>query len=794
MRSRFLFAVATGLCLLAHHAADQPIRPGPPSVGGRGLAPVIRSPAPQDFVRPGLADGIYSQLRAEAQVTPTRLGVPIRRPPRPLAPYQPYATPPTEADSSKFNLRQIVVKFVEGSAIRLRGEALVVSSEPDALETQPVRLGRSHLEPQDVQVQLNQFNALVRKSGSARRPTSLVAELDLTLLRRRAEAASGLEQPDLNLFYFVSLKDLPVEQLQRLLADLRKLKIVETAYFQPIPHDAGDIPPPTFIDVTNSQGYFGPAPIGVDVSFARRFAGGRGEGVRIGDIEWGWNTSHEDFPSMAFGIGTNWGGDHGTAVIGELAALENNYGATGIAPNARVGWSGVTNLNPFDAIYIYSVASALLETGKVLRPGDIALIEQHFPNPSPPPCNPKTNPCGCGQWGYVAVETWPFEHASISNATAAGIVVVEAAGNGQDMVTPASTRDSGAIIVGASDSGGAGTPMCFTNFGPRVNVRAWGSSVGSLGFGDDASLQANGGDDRQWYTRSFSGTSSASPIVTGAAALIQGTRDAAGLAKLTPLQMRSLLVATGVPQSGGVAIGPQPDLRAAIATYIPDLAQFVRQTMAPASVKPLITAFVVKVTFKNTGAGVWTGDHRMVILPDPNNQAWPDAQQSFPMGSAVGAIMPSDAVTLPFGFNSPAQPGTYRLTFAVLDAAGRTMAVSPAQTIVVAAQNTPFDNATLSIAQPVTLPGNVGLLASVTATNTGTTTWGSTYFLRLLRNGRISLPNTTVPSSGSVAPGQSRTFSFLMTCNGSGEGGFSAQMSGSGGDFGQNSGITVVCP
>ena len=59
-------------------------------------------------------------------------------------------------------------------------------------------------------------------------------------------------------------------------------------------------------------------------------------------------------------------------------------------------------------------------------------------------------------------------------------VVVEAAGNGQTMVTPASTLDSGAIVVGASNNDL--TPACFTNFGPRVNLHAWGGGIGTLGY------------------------------------------------------------------------------------------------------------------------------------------------------------------------------------------------------------------------------------------------------------------------------------------------------------------------
>jgi hypothetical protein len=787
MRLAIPLAILSALCLSAPAATSQPAHPKATGVTATTV-PINQSHIPQFYIRPGLT-GIYAQLEAEAQHRPgpgpfRNLGPTI--PTRVLAPYQPYATPQTPPEASKFNLRQIVVKFVEGSAIRLRNDELVISASADAQETRPMRLGRSGLEPQDVDAELSLFNQIVRKVGSVRRATTRVEETDLTLLRHRAEANTGLEQPDLNLFYFVILHNLPPEAIRDTLARLRKLRMVETAYFQPIPFDATDIPPPTTIDVTNSQGYFMSAPVGVDVNFARRFAGGQGEGVRIADIESGWN-GHEDLPDMAFRIGTSWGGDHGTAVIGELTAEVNGFGANGIAPNAAVGWSSVSNLDPFEGFYIYSVSDALLHTGLVLRAGDIALIEQHYPTISPGPC---PNTCNCAQFGFVAVETMPFEHAAISQVTGAGGVVVEAAGNGQTLVTPASTRDSGAIIVGASDPFGAGAALCFTNFGPRVNVRAWGASVGSTGFGDDASLRANGSDSRQWYTRVFSGTSSASPIVTGAAALIQSTRAAAGLAKLTSVQLRTLLVSTGTPQSSGVAIGPQPDLRAAISSYIPDLAQFVSQTNAPASVTPG-SGFTVSATFKNTGSGVWTGDHAM-SMPQTSGAAWPPPQ-GFAVGTTSSPVMPSDQVTKAFSFTAPSQPGTYRLVFALLDPVNRILATSPAQTVVVAAANTGFDNATLTIATQGSMPANSTGPASVTAVNTGTTTWDAGYSLSLLRSGRISLPNNSVPVTGTVAPGQSKTFNFQIVCNGQGNGGFSAQMQGPNGDFGASAGITIYC-
>jgi len=153
------------------------------------------------------------------------------------------------------------------------------------------------------------------------------------------------------------------------------------------------------------------------------------------------------------------------------------------------------------------------------------------------------------------------------------VIVVEAAGNGSmNLDSPIygglfnrNVRDSGAILVGAGTAGNR-VPECWSNYGSRVDVQGWGDSVTTLGYGDFAML--GGSDDRQWYTANFSGTSSASPIVTGAAASIQGMRKARGMANLDSCQMRRLLSQTGTAQaSSSRNIGPLPNLRTAFDSH-----------------------------------------------------------------------------------------------------------------------------------------------------------------------------------------------------------------------------------
>jgi subtilisin family serine protease len=104
--------------------------------------------------------------------------------------------------------------------------------------------------------------------------------------------------------------------------------------------------------------------------------------------------------------------------------------------------------------------------------------------------------------------------------------------------------------------------MCWTNFGSRVDVHGWGESVTSLGYGD---LFGSAYGENQYYTATFSGTSSASPIVTASVADLQGVALARGRGALDPRYLRGLLASTGTPQaSDSRNIGRLPNLRQAI--------------------------------------------------------------------------------------------------------------------------------------------------------------------------------------------------------------------------------------
>jgi len=304
------------------------------------------------------------------------------------------------------------------------------------------------------------------------------------------------------------------------------------------------------------QGYLGPAPQGIDAPAAWR-RGSRGGGEQFADIEGGWNAAHEDLVGERIAhihgssiLDRGWRA-HGTAVLGEVVGKDNGRGVVGIAPDVdRVFTS---------SIFGSDVAPAIEAAAEALRPGDVLLIELQATGP---------------RRAYIPVEYWDDVFEAIQDATRRGVVVIEAAGNGGEDLDHAAyrgrfdrkKRDSGAILVGAGGPPRDGyvdrARLEFSNYGGRVDVQGWGRKVATLDYGD---LQACADATDRHYTGEFSGTSSASPIVAGAALLVEGAARSHGKV-LPPAELRALLIRSGTPQVGDLKehIGPRPNLERAL--------------------------------------------------------------------------------------------------------------------------------------------------------------------------------------------------------------------------------------
>jgi hypothetical protein len=438
---------------------------------------------------------------------------------------------------------------------------------------------------------VSSLTELLASEGINLEPLFGLSEERLQARTAALSAETGTDVPDLSVYYHV---EAPSERLDELAERLSKLDAVEAAYVKP-PAEPAEMrlnemtplaaePPAHTPDFTARQEYLNAAPIGIDARYAWTLAGGRGAGGQIIDIEWGWRFNHEDLSANQGGVvsGTSSSDDnHGTAVLGEYSGDGNTLGVTGISSDAHAMAVSLVSQSTSQAIRI---------AADRLRPGDIILLEVHRGGPR----------FTLGDWsrfGFIAIEWWPDDFDAIRYAVSKGIIVVEAAGNGGQNLDdpvydtrpvghpqlgtfPASWRNpfnpanpsSGAVVAGAglpptgthgrNREPNSGDPYAdrgrcfFSNYGARIDAQGWGWEVTSTGYGD---LQ--GGSNRdEWYTDQFSGTSSASPIVVGALACVQGVLRARGRIPLTPARARELLRATGSPQQDAPAFTFLPSM------------------------------------------------------------------------------------------------------------------------------------------------------------------------------------------------------------------------------------------
>ena len=369
--------------------------------------------------------------------------------------------------------------------------------------------------------------------------------------------------------YFVV--EIPSEiTVESLLCAILALRSVQTAYVDP-PHGDPAVDPsddPRFPD----QGHLHPAPQGIAAEWAWRMgiAGGDGAGQSIIDLEQGWTLDHEDLIGQGakslFGTLLDESRPHGTAVLGVICEVDNKIGGIGIAPN--VGSVNVVST------YGTTVANAIFAALDQLPYGGILLLETQVEQLA----------VGGTTLTNLPIEVLDAEFAAIRLATALGIIVVEAAGNGSNDLdtfgvaggklvlnrSDPAFRDSGAIMVGAATSDIPHTCMIFGNgtrfgnYGSRIDCYAWGEGVNTCDSTPTPPFSTNG------YTSGFDGTSSASAIIAGAALVVQGIAEANLKFRFSALQMRALLSnpATGTASSNPASdrIGVMPDLQAIISS------------------------------------------------------------------------------------------------------------------------------------------------------------------------------------------------------------------------------------
>jgi hypothetical protein len=446
---------------------------------------------------------------------------------------------------------------------------------------------------------------LVELRGSAERYGAALARAEsLRLIRElEAKAATTAFPPlhSLTAYWRLDLRQHP-DLMDEVVARLNRLAEVDLAYRELRANDAQVTAAVDGQVFAEDQGYLDDAPVGIGAAWVWKHVTGPTPKVTVCDLEQGWNLAHNDLAaesSLVPAAGANRSqdepnpGHHGTAVLGQLAAA----GTSALSvkgEDTQLGRFILTShykgkSEPFFPATNGHVATAIVQTlvppaSPPLQPGDVLLLEV--------------------QRGLLPTEVDEANFDAIRLASALHVIVVEAGGNGgfdldrwSDPDTgrtlrrgDAGFRDSGAILVGAARAALPHDRASFSNFGSRIDCYSWGEAVTTCGFGD---LAGTGAAD--FYTNKFDGTSSASPVIAGAAALLQSLYQSTTGTRLEPWAMRALLAdpATGTPQGPNVAgaIGVMPNLEAIVRDalqLVPDI--YMRRSLRDGGSPPATLA------------------------------------------------------------------------------------------------------------------------------------------------------------------------------------------------------------
>jgi hypothetical protein len=392
--------------------------------------------------------------------------------------------------------------------------------------------------------------------------TSLASERIIELLSKATKSDPAYRPP--NFLNYCSIFSEDEAEAKKIVEILNRQDVVELAYIEsysactPSPRETAN-------PLSLYQEYLNPAPIGIDASYAWRFCGGDGSGgIRFVDIEQGWIFNHEDIRVNQLpntGLNHYQHLDHGTAVLGIIMMQDNSVGGIGITP--KVEGYVISQWRPNG---MFNTADAIMAAVDHLEFGDVLLLEAQ-------------------SFDILCTErVWPVEileasFQAIRLATALGIIVVEAAGNGMNFIgndldcfidnnsknilnrSSAYFKDSGAIVVAGASSGVPHIKGRYSNYGSRVDCYAWGENVVTAGLFPRLS-----GSSINTYSTEFSGTSSASAIIAGAVIALQSIIETEYDFRIGPGQMRSIIsnemYGTASANGHGLdKIGVMPDLK-----------------------------------------------------------------------------------------------------------------------------------------------------------------------------------------------------------------------------------------
>ncbi|MFK8024341.1 MAG: S8 family serine peptidase [Ilumatobacter sp.] len=386
----------------------------------------------------------------------------------------------------------------------------------------------------------------------------------------------------------------------------------------------------------------------------------------------GWDFGAGDANPSPDGSSSDAG--HGTHGAGLIAAGDNGIGVVGVAPDALI--MPIKIARPDGLISTAALTGAI--DYATANGADVINLSLG------------TNP-GVPRGAVTAIES------SVARAVQSGVVVVAAAGNnGVDItnqpVWPSSLSEfySGVINVGSSNNNDGRS--FFSNFGGPVSI--WAPGEGML----STALNSR----HEWR----SGTSMATPVVAGAAALVLATET------VSPGDVRSHLQNTGAQAVAGTRLDAAAAVGASTATAVsvalrgadalrPDTAANLSIDVSARNADDA-SHIRLSVATVDQGAVAAVGDLTARISgPVGSIDAVTDASGSFPMLPLAGGL--EAGVTIVSQLAMPA--GQYAVVTELLSADGQAVGEPQVVYLTVADESTaPITNNPPSSTPPATAP------------------------------------------------------------------------------------------